>query len=354
MPPEVYDELLERVRQRISLKDTNWRECISAERRLNITLRYLALGDSYLSLAQQFRVSRSGTGGYIQSTCEAIYAVLKDEYLKMPQSAEEWESISREFEARWNFPNACGAIDGKHVAIMCPPNSGSYFYNYKGFYSLVLLAIVDADYQFIYIDVGSEGRANDASIWRQSSFYRKLNAEGNPLHFPPPRHVRGIEGLLPYFLLGDDAFALTSSLMKPISKYNLNLAERVYNYRVSRGRLVVENAFGIMCSKFRILRQTINMHPDNAEKVILACVVLHNYLRRKCGQRYMATPVMDGEDDDHLIIPGEWRTRPQPPCLQADPAHNMRREAKEMRQKLMEYFMGPEGEVYWQYRAVLA
>ena len=352
MTPGAYNELLEAVRPLITKKNTNWRESIEAEVRFSITMRYLALGDCPLSLAQKYRVSHSGVGTYIQETCDAIYAALKGQYLKMPKTEAEWLAISREFESRWDCPHACGALDGKHFAIMCPPKSGSFFYNYKGFFSLVLLAVVDADYQFIFIDLGSEGRANDASIWRQSTLFKKLNQADNPLNFPRPRLIRGLQGNMPYFLVGDDAFALTLNLMKPISKYSLNLAERVYNYRISRARLVVENAFGILVSKFRILQQKINMHPKNAQKVILACIVLHNFLRQKCGVRYMERNAVDVEDDDHQVIPGQWRTVVQPVPLQPERGHNMTRDAKNVRERLMQYFMLPDREVYWQYRAV--
>lgn len=66
-----------------------------------------------------------------------------------PPSKDDWKSISEEFMKKWQFPNCLGAIDGRHMRIQAPPNSGSAFYNYKQFFSMVLLAICDAGYKFI-------------------------------------------------------------------------------------------------------------------------------------------------------------------------------------------------------------
>lgn len=88
----------------------------------------------------------------------------------------------RNFDRSWQFPNVCGAIDGKHVLIRCPPQSGSEFFNYKKTYSLILLAVVDADYNFLYIDVGKNGRVNDAAVFSNSSFNAAL--QGRKLNLP--------------------------------------------------------------------------------------------------------------------------------------------------------------------------
>ena len=122
-----------------------------------------------VSLSFSFRIGRSTVCSILEETCEAIYAELKKDFVKAPTSAEEWEGISREFYQRWNFPhclgifkanwspgyhdNTClfllstGAIDGKHIVVQAPINSGSLYYNYKGTHSVVLLAVCDAHYR---------------------------------------------------------------------------------------------------------------------------------------------------------------------------------------------------------------
>jgi len=71
----------------------------------------------------------------------------------------------QDFYTLSNFPNCCGALDGRHIVVRCPSKSGSEFYNYKKDYSVILLATVDANYKFIYIDVGTNGRVNDALVF---------------------------------------------------------------------------------------------------------------------------------------------------------------------------------------------
>ena len=77
--------------------------------------------------------------------------------------------MAAQFNELWNFPNCIGAMDGKHIQMRRPINSGSYYFNYKGFFSIVLLGLVDADYKFIYIDVGCNGRISDGGVYRNSS-----------------------------------------------------------------------------------------------------------------------------------------------------------------------------------------
>ena len=75
---------------------------------------------------------------------------------KLVKTEAEWQAIADGFLTRWNFPNCLGALDGKHVGVKCPAISGSLYYNYKGFYSVILMALVDSDYKFIWADLGGK------------------------------------------------------------------------------------------------------------------------------------------------------------------------------------------------------
>ena len=85
----------------------------------------------------------------IPDTCEAIYQVLKDDYLTVPSTSEEWLDIAKGFSELWNFPNCIGAIDGKHIVMRKPHHAGSMYHNYKGQESIVLMAIVDAQQRLV-------------------------------------------------------------------------------------------------------------------------------------------------------------------------------------------------------------
>ena len=130
----------------------------------------------------------------------------------MPSSTAEWTHIANNFLDKWNFPHCIGALDGKHVHIKHPHNTGSAFYNYKGYFSIVLLALVDADYRFIYLDVGANGRNNDAMVYNLSSLSAFMDKSNSlPCEDPLPGRIEPV----PYCMVADEIFALKPHLMKP-------------------------------------------------------------------------------------------------------------------------------------------
>ncbi|XP_068084402.1 putative nuclease HARBI1 [Anabrus simplex] len=273
-----FDNLLQQLKPHLTKKNSKWRKSISAEERLALTLRYLASGNSQISMSFSYRISPTAVHSIIVSTCEAIWDILSPQ--EMPQPTEEmWKKISEEFYDLWRFPNSIGALDGKHVVIQAPPSSGSLFYNYKHTFSIVLLALVDAKYRFIAVDVGGYGKSSDGGLFSRSVLGRSL--ENKTLNIPGPKPLPNCnEPVVPYVILGDEAFPLKTYLMRPYPGSTARSDERQanYNFRQSRTRRVVENAFGIAVQRHRVLYGRLHMHPENAEKVVLAVCVLHNYL----------------------------------------------------------------------------
>ena len=142
MSPERFRLLLSLVGPVIQKQDTHLGESIPAEERLVVTLRFLSSRDAQQSLCYSFRMGRTTVSNVISETCQAIYDQLRKKYLCTPSSQEDWLEIAKNFEESWNLAHVIGAIDGKHIRMQCPKYSRTQYYNYKGFLSLVLMAIV--------------------------------------------------------------------------------------------------------------------------------------------------------------------------------------------------------------------
>ena len=137
---------------------------IMPDERLALTLSYIATGESFQSPSFQFRISFNAVPYNIKECCNALVDELVPVFVKAPSSEEEWLEIFKNFEARWNYPYALGAIDGKYVTIRKPSNAGSYYYNYKHTHSIILLAIAGPEYECLYVDVGSNDGVNDSGV----------------------------------------------------------------------------------------------------------------------------------------------------------------------------------------------
>lgn len=256
--------------------------------------------------------------------------------------------MSEGFKTQWNFPHCLGAIDGKHVAMKKPPGSGSFYYNYKKFFSIVLMAVVNANYEFLMVDVGVNGRVSDGGVISHTEFGKKLH--DNELGIPEPDTLHENDDVpMPYVFVGDDAFAMTENLLKPFSEANGKLDEgkRTFNYRLSRARRVVENAFGILSSRFGVFQRQIPLSPDKSQIITLACCYLHNFLRRK-SSRYIARESVDWEDANRDMHEGEWRAF-QVEFEKLLPTHqrNFSARAKFTREMFQKYFCS-KGMVPWQ------
>lgn len=346
MDYDTFSEILDRITGRITKTANNYRKPLSAGIKLAITLRYLASGDSYHSLMYGFRVAHNTISKVIIQVCEAIIAEYAEEMVPCPTTTEQWKEVSKVFSNRWNFHHCLGALDGKHIKMRCPSGGGSLYYNYKGFHSVIMMALVDANYRFIWVDVGSNGCAGDAQVFNCGQLKEAIETES--LNFPPPEPLPNDDKEMPYFIIGDDAFALKRWMMKPFSLKNMSRDQRIFNYRLSRARRIVENAFGILAHRFRCLLTTMQQKPKNVATIALTCVIIHNMLRTK-SMREAAVAVEDQEDDDHNVIPGSWRNDPPLTDGVSDFANNTATQgAKVQRDYLCAYYNSDAGSVPWQ------
>jgi len=93
----------------------------------------MANGATFRQLMFSFRVAENTISLFVLKVLEALTETLKDEVMPSLVEPEQWKEVSDKFQARWNFPLACGALDGKHIPVKAPPKSSFLYHNYKGF-----------------------------------------------------------------------------------------------------------------------------------------------------------------------------------------------------------------------------
>jgi len=260
----------------------------------------------------------------------------------MPNNETEWKQIAHDFKTMWDFDHCLGAIDGKHILINKPPNSGFFFYNYKGTFSVVLFAVVNSNYEFIYGHSGINGRVSDGGVLKKTDLHRLLLE--NNLKIPSPQPLIQNQYELPYVFIGDEAFPLMENIMKPYSENCASHDEHIFNYRLSRARRVVENAFGILAARFRVFLQPLNIDIKNLDAVVMASCVLHNFLQKNSANYYTSLNQLDTENvDTGNIMQGQWHQIGEMVPLQRSLNYS-NRSAKSVRDKFKQNFNN-EGKV---------
>ena len=214
MTPNRFEHLLQLVTPRIEKRTTKFREPISAAQRFALTLQYLATGESQQLLSLSYHIGKAAVSKIVSKTALALYNSLGDPFMNVPSSKEECLHISVGFEKSWNFQPCIGSRDGKHIQIECLKVDGTYYFNYKCFYSIVLLAICDCNYCFTSFDLGQYESNNDSCIFANSKM--KEIIEEKRLSIPLPSTFKSFDfDPLPYFFVGNEIFPLKTWLMRP-------------------------------------------------------------------------------------------------------------------------------------------
>ena len=275
---------------------------------------------------------------------------MQPRYMPKP-TTETWKQSEEMFRKMWDFPHCVAALDGKHCALQCPPKSGSRNFNWKHGFSIVLLAAVDATYKFLWVDVGRSGGSSDGGLFRSTALGQKvLDAT---INLPADDRIKGSNSPIaqPYVMVGDEAFPLAKHIMRPFSgrtKTKLSARKLVFNYRLSRARRLVESAFGILASRNRVFKSTSCMNPANYTKVILAAVVLHNYLCAHVVSRVRAKAERRKLDE---IEDKDTPDATKPTVLRSwtKVGYHANQHAVQIRNEFCRYFYR-EGQIKWQWK----
>ncbi len=160
--PAMFQEMVDRLTPLICKLNTNYRKALDPGLKVTITLHYMATGDSSKCLQYGYRVAYNTLCLLIAEVTSTIVDAYHEEVIVTPTTPDNWMVIANTNSHKWQYHHCLGAIDGKHVTIRKPINAGSYYYNYKNCHSIVLIALVDGDYKFTWVEVGANGTSSDA------------------------------------------------------------------------------------------------------------------------------------------------------------------------------------------------
>lgn len=318
-----FRKLLRILRGRLERQNSQSTGSVSADMRLHMTLRFLATGESFGTLAGIFQLPKKRIKDIVVETLTSIVKRLKRTFLQIPRTEEQWRGIARDFQDIWNFPHCLGAVgnkmafskeksytfflflDGHHIAFRSKTKTDASYSNYRDFNSIIMLALVDAHHRFLYVDATCKGGAEDA--FTESSLFDAM--ESNWLNIPPESTLPGLEEELPHVILSDQGFHLQPWLMKPYEMSEAStMVQKVFNYRLNRAHRVVGNALGIMSSRFRALQTELKLEEvSQIERLVMATTILQNFLISEEREDYLRG--LEKEDTDFMaLIPGDWRT----------------------------------------------
>lgn len=243
MSRDTFMELCNELSDIIKPKPNCVREPVSVDRRVGIAIYWLATNSDYRSIGNLFGVGTSTVCKSVHMVCKAIEDHLVSKYITFPQNSD-LKKVINGYKDEWGFPNCGGAIDGSHIPIIAPQDAHGDYLNRKGFYSLILQGVCDHRHVFTDVNIGWPGRVHDARVLRNSEIFQK--GEITKHLFPdwkkkilPEKEIR-----MPVVITGDPAYPLRSWLMKPyIGRGNLTPSQRLFNYRLSRTRMTIENSF---------------------------------------------------------------------------------------------------------------
>ncbi|XP_023312753.1 putative nuclease HARBI1 [Anoplophora glabripennis] len=229
---------------------------------LLIALRFYATGSFQTVMGDVHGISKATVCRCVKKVSEAI-ASLRESYIEFPQN-EELGTVAKKFFELGRFPGVIGALDCTHIPILSPGgNMGEIFRNRKGYFSINVQAVCDANLLIRNIVVRWPGSVHDSTIFNNSHLSLLFENEGIP---------RG------FILLGDNGYPLRPFLMTPLLNPETQADQR-YNNSHKATRNCIERTFGILKRRFPALSLGLRTKINTSLTIIVAIVVLHNIAR---------------------------------------------------------------------------
>ena len=254
---------------------TQLRMPIRPEKRIAVLLHWLAHASSFSELAALYAIGKSTVASIVHKGISIFRARLVPAAIVFP-TGRELEQVLTDFESLCGLPYCAGALDGTFMSLKKPTEFGDSYFCYKKFIAIIVLACVDARGIFTYINAGRPGSVGDSYTFRHSSLFQKI-ANGEWLSHPPK--MLGGVNVKPY-IVADAAFPLSATVMKCYDA-NQPSQRRSFNYSLIRTRRVVEQAFGRLKGRWKIMDGRCSLNdPTFVRQVAVVCCALHNICER--------------------------------------------------------------------------
>ena len=270
---ETFDYLCNELRPFLQKKETHLRKPVSVETQVAVTLYYLSDEGRLRKVANAFGLGRSTVSTIIRQVTHVISSYLGPKFIKLPNSAQDVETLASRFYATHGFPQCIGAVDGTHFSIKQPCENHTDYINRKGRYSLNVQAVCDYKYNFIDVVIKWPGSVHDGRIFANSLINQKLRDKVIP---PCPKVIVDGKDPVQICILGDPAYPLLPHVMKEFPNGGSTPKEQFFGYRLSSARMVIECAFGRLKGRFGILRRPLDLALLHIPELIHACFTLHN------------------------------------------------------------------------------
>jgi len=219
---------------------------------------------------QYFRISKETFTNLCNLLQPVLQNTIRGDFIKFPRTREEAQNAINEFEQFSNIPQIVGVVDGSHISILAPTENKEDYFNRKHDYSVNLMGILNHKMMFLHASVGFPGSIHDSRAFQLTEVHNEIG----DLLSQPTSEISGLN-VRPQ-IIGDSAFPDRGWILKQYSN-NLTPTERRFNRKLCSARVVVEQGFGLLKSRWRILFKKNEQNLSNVARTVTAAVVLHNF-----------------------------------------------------------------------------